>query len=202
MAARLTVDIAYSSEAYAGLFRRFLSVLIDLLIATPLYFLLFASIPNPQLADAVFIALMVVAYTLLFSSRWQATPGMRAMHVMIETVDHRRLSVLRAFGWCMVSALFMAVAFGAMIYLQTRFDLAAIQQKIIEAQQTGNEASMQRLEALMGMPYPQFQRLLLMSLAVTGILTLGWIASIIFGRQKAGWHNQLCGVRFVKGRAA
>ncbi|GEM_PF-5364582 len=186
------------SVRFAGLGVRIIAVLIDSLIVLPFYALFYWALPGQWTADVALVLLLCAAYTLFFTSSWQATPGMRAMGVKAVGQDLLPLSHFHAFMWCMLSLVGMAIVFIPIIVLAVRFDLYAIQQLVGEMALYGaTGARMQQLENLLGMSFDAFRSWVMISWCVSMVLMLAWALSIVFSRQKSGPHNWAAKVRFI-----
>lgn len=188
---------------FAGFWRRAAAVMIDLALSAPLYVLL-AALDLPKWGqEAIYMIVLSALYAAFFAGRWQASPGMRAMHVMIVDTEGRRISYTRALWWVVTSVAGMAIAFGAILWLQTRFDVEKVNEAsfAMMAGDISPDQMMAQVEAVVGMPYVQFYGMLVTVSAITFLLCLVWMLSVAAGRQKAGFHNRICGTRLVVSRS-
>lgn len=175
---------------YAGFWRRAAALVVDGLLATPIYIALgfvFAGYGR----DVVLTVLMLAAYTWFFASAWQGTPGMKLLKVKAVDDAGSRLSHGRALLWCVANGAALAIIMGGMIYLQVTYDFDAVTAKV----QSGDMAGAQEL---LGMSFVAFYGYTLAAFAVFAVLAIIWALTIALGRQKAGLVNRLCGVRFVR----
>ncbi len=175
--------------------------MIDMLLAAPVYLLLFYTIPSVRVAEVIFILLLIAGYTRFFSSPWQGTPGMKLMKIRVQTTEGERLSWQHALLWCAVSAVVIVIVFAGMFYIQSSYDLDAIQALMREMSAAGGHPSLQQmeeLERLAGMDILEFNAMMLKLFLVTMLLCLIWALSVARGSQKAGFHNWICGTRFVR----
>lgn len=184
---------------YAGLGVRCVALLIDMLIATPVFGLLYMLAPDAMTRDIAFLIVLLIAYCVAFSSSWQGTPGMKAMEVKIVDAQGNRISWLRALMWCLVSLGMLGVAMAGMFYIQLHYDIEAIQKHMWQMTLSGRptQAQLYELEQLMGMPMEAFYAMVAQISLLTLALCLVWVFSVLRGSQKAGFHNWITGTRFV-----
>lgn len=105
----------FAREHYAGFWRRFVAYVIDIIVANVavLIFLLIFGInffyESNLLQDALpgfalfsrfalLYVFILLYFTLMESSKWQATLGKRAVGIIVTDLDGRRISAGRAFG--------------------------------------------------------------------------------------------------------
>ena len=192
-------DEAESKLQYAGLGVRCVALLLDMLIATPIFGLLYFLIPDAMIRDAVFMGIVFVGYCVAFSSNWQGTPGMKVMEVKIVDAQGNRISWLRALVWCLVSMGLVAVTMAGMFYIQMHYDIEAIQKLMWQMTISGRptQAQLYELEQLMGMPIAEFNAMMAQISLLTLVLCLVWFISALRGSQKAGFHNWITGTRLI-----
>jgi uncharacterized RDD family membrane protein YckC len=188
---------------YAGFWRRFAAACIDLLLSTPFYIALRWLLPSPSwLADTVFIFLWLGFYVLLFASPKQGSPGMWMMGFRIVSAkDHARISYGRALWWAASSlAGWLAVGAGV-LYLQLRYNLDSISacayarfSPALERQCGGR--SLDDLFGTGGLQAFLFWAMIALG-AFFGISFI-WALSIGLSGEKTGFHNVLCGTRFIR----
>ncbi len=196
--------MAQGVSVYAGFWRRFAALLIDLLLMLPVYLLMRNLGLGTYVADLVNLVLITVAYTLFLASRWQATPGMRLMRVMGVDVQHERLALPRIVGWCALSVALILVVLAPMLSVLPTAETDEINKKVIEAKFAGKDplSVFDGYTSEQVTAYAEHNERLRKRMPITLLLGFAWIATIVVGKQKAGIHNTLVGVRFVKGRAA
>jgi uncharacterized RDD family membrane protein YckC len=191
-------------EHYAGFWVRFLSVCVDLLISTPLYYGVMAVLGDYYrwYAEAVFIVFAILYYGFFFSCRWQATPGMRLLKVYITDTHGARISFMRALYWLISSVFLWAICFAGVIYLQSRFDIFAVRDLEMSCiQENIRQADcISEIESVINIPFPSFQQLIYASLALFAFMSCIWALSIALPKDKTGFHNLMCGTRFLQGR--
>jgi uncharacterized RDD family membrane protein YckC len=188
---------------YAGFWRRFLAVCIDLTLSAPLYYgMTYAARTYGWLGDTAFSGLLIVAYPLFFSSRWQATPGMYLMNFRITDGQGGRIAFGRGFYWILTSLIMWLICFAGVAYLQSRFDLYGIMQLLFSChdQNIAQDDCQHEVEQVVNIPFGSFQALVHASLGLFVFLTFIWALSIALPKDKTGFHNLLCGTRFLKGR--
>jgi uncharacterized RDD family membrane protein YckC len=191
---------------YAGFWRRFAAACIDLLIFTPGYVALRYALPRPPgLADGVFILLALALYAWLFSSGKQGSPGMWAMRFRIADTHGKRISFSRALWWGVTSAAGWLAVGAGVLYLQARYDLDAInaclnapEAEILPGGQVScglNDAASSQVFGPGG--YQTFLFWAMLALGGFFAISLLWAFSIGLSKEKAGFHNVLCGTRFI-----
>lgn len=187
---------------YAGFWRRFAALLVDLLLMLPVYVALQKIGFGPYVADAINLLLLCIIYALFLSSRWQATPGMRLLHVAAVDVQHARLDSARVARWCGVSVVGILIVFAPVLSVTPTPQMQEINHKVLEAKFAGqdplsvfNDYTPEQVTA-----YAEQAETLRKRTPLMLLLVFGWIATIVLSKQKAGVHNLLSGVRFVKGR--
>jgi len=190
-------------HAFAGFWRRALALVIDLVLSAPLYYGIQAVLGAHTLAsEGTFLLVLTGLYVAMFSGRWQASPGMRMMGVIITDAHGQRISHARALWWMGTSLAAAAIIFAAMLWLQWRFDLDRINEVRFSAFAGAMDmaAANAEVEQLAGMPVAAFDRLSSIAASITVALWFVWVLSIVYGRQKAGFHNWICGTRLLKAR--
>jgi hypothetical protein len=185
---------------YAGFMRRLFALLIDLVLAAPIYFGLRAVVPQLWMADAVYMGFLCVAYGLCFCSLHRATPGMRVMKIHAVDAQGNGLTYARVGAWFGASIVMMLVVFSPILWLQKNVDVMAVNKIITEgtAQGQSPDVIMQAFEAKTGMNYTDYLNKLGTAFVLMLVLAFGWIATIVAGKQRAGLHNWVTGVRFVR----
>ncbi len=201
----MTSEVTELNHAdFAGFWVRFFAVCIDLVLTTPFYVginLAFGP-AHPWMAGGVFIIITIVAYGVFFSSPWQATPGMRILRFYICDAKGEHIGFKRALLWILTSMVGWAVCFGGIVYLDSRFDLRAVQDMLRSCQDNNvaPDDCAREIESIINFPFPTFMQMAFASLALFGFLALIWGLSVALPKDKTGFHNLLCGTRFVKGR--
>ena len=185
---------------YAGFWRRLASVLIDLVITLPVYVGLRATAEPLWIADAVYVPLLCVMYCYCFASKKQATPGMRIMRVKAVDVQGARLGFGRTVVWCVTSLVVMTIVMSPIYFLQKEIDVRAVNAVMVQAQkqQLSADVVVAEVEALTGMPYDEYYGKLYRAFLISLGLIMLWIGTIVAGKHKAGVHNVMTGVRFIK----
>jgi uncharacterized RDD family membrane protein YckC len=172
---------------YAGFWRRFLAVCIDLLLSTPVYYGVKA----------------LAGQQGFFSSRWQASPGMYVLRFRITDAHGARIGFGRGLYWMATSLVMWLICFAGVAYLQSQFDLYGIAQLRLSClQQNIAEEECRNIiqESANNISYTAFMLLVYASLGLFVFLTFIWALSIALSRDKTGFHNVMCGTRFFKGR--
>lgn len=189
---------------YAGFWRRVAALFIDLLLMLPFYVALQKIGFGPYVADAANLLLLCIVYALFLSSRWQATPGMRLLHVAAVDVQHARLGRMQVATWCAVSVVGILIVFAPVLSVTPTPETQEINHKVLEAKFAGqdplsvfNDYTPEQVAA-----YAEQAETLRKRAPICLLLAFFWIATIVLSKQKAGVHNVLSGVRFVKGRVA
>ena len=182
----------------AGLARRFASLMIDMALSVPLFYvcLQFASYVPSEIS---FTLILVVLYTLFLSSNWRATPGMRITKIEAYGTDGQPLSKAHAIFWCVASSLFAVMAFAPLLYVQWwmgQYDLAPLMAAVNSGQIDEATFSME-LQAKTGISAQEMSGMFMMCLATTFVLCLIWALSVVLSKRKIGWHNWLSATRFV-----
>lgn len=188
---------------YAGFWRRAAAAVIDLVLSAPFYILLQAMFGSHGfMAEVVFTVLFFGLYVVFFASAWQGSPGMRLMKVQIVDTNGARIGYGRATWWVATSMVGAAIVFGGVLWMRSRFDLDRINALLqgAQAQQVPVEDAIAQIEAIAGMPFPEFYGLLLTSFFVAMVLSFAWMLSVALGKQKAGLHNRLCSTRLIRKR--
>lgn len=187
---------------YVGVGRRAVALLIDMVLMVPVYVLLMALPFTPLLQEVVYLLLVVLAYAVFLASRWQATPGMRLMRVVAVDAAHEKLSQAKAAGWCAISLMAMAVVCAPVMMIEQPPAAKAITEQAVAATLNGQKA-----ETILGnfseedvAAYAAYNERIRKAYPLTLLLGFAWIATVAVGKQKAGVHNWLAGVRFVPGR--
>ncbi len=191
------------SSRYAGFWVRFLSVCIDLVLSTPFYLAAGYLSKKEWVGDTIYTVAFMAAYALFFSSRLQGTPGMYLLKFRITDVAGSRISFRRALYWVVTSMVIWLICFAGIVYLQSRFDLFGIAQLEMSCFQEniGWDDCAHEIESAANISFADFQMLVNASLALCVFLLLIWALSIALPKDKTGFHNLLCGTRFLKGRS-
>lgn len=197
-------EIAMPANAdYAGFWVRFGAVCIDLLLSAPLYHgLSYLAGPRGWAGEAVFTVLLILAYPLFFSSRWQGSPGMYLFNIRITDAVGNRISFMRGLNWILTSLVVWLLCFAGVLYLQSRFDLIGIAQLELSCfqQNVAFEDCAHEIESAAGISFASFSALVDAALGLFVFLTFIWALSIALPKDKTGFHNLICGTRFLKGR--
>lgn len=189
---------------YAGFWVKVSATIIDLVLSTPFYLgirLLWGE-QHPVLSEITYIALLLCGYATFFASKWQATPGMRIMKVYACDQQGQRLTRSRTITWVVVSSTGFAMCLFGIIYMQMRFDLAAVLQllKSCAEENVRIEDCAVEVETLIGIPYETFSMMSISSLVLALFLLLIWSLSVALAKDKSGFHNLICRTRFLRGR--
>ncbi|HEU5047774.1 MAG TPA: RDD family protein [Rickettsiales bacterium] len=191
---------------YAGFWVRFLSVCIDLAIFTPIYYgiMMLPGLDYPWVKEAISVVVACAYYAFFFSSRMKATPGMYLLHFHICNADGSKVSVGQAMYWLVTSTIGWMFCFAGIMYIQSKFDLVAVSElrQSCKEQNIGLDDCIAEIETIIHVPFSQFQQLCFAALALAAFMALIWALSIALPKDKTGFHNLLCGTRFVKGRGA
>lgn len=195
--------MAQGVMVYAGFWRRCMALLIDLLLMLPVYLLLREAGLGPYVADAVNLALICVLYCLFLASRWQATPGMRAMRVKAVDETHAPIGKGKAAIWCVASVVGVMLVFAPVLRVKPSPETQAITHKVLEVTMAGQapETAFDGYTAEQVEAYAMYNERLRQMFPVTLLLGFVWAGTVVVGKQKAGLHNWLVGMRFLKGRA-
>lgn len=189
---------------YAGFWTKCAAVIMDLLLTLPMYLAVRAVCgeQHPLLGEILFTLLVLAAYVLFFCSKWQATPGMRFMNVHVSDAEGRTISHARAALWGGVSLLGMLISFSGILYMHAKFDLVAVSQllKSCVEENIRMEDCVMEVETVIGIPYETFNMMLLSASVLAIFLLAIWSLSVALARDKSGFHNLMCGTRFIKGR--
>ena len=180
------------SEAmrYAGWWRRVLATAIDAVLFVVPYGAL-SLVLDGWAREAAWMMLALGLYVWLLSCPWQATPGMKCLGVKAVDVQGNRLKASRVAAWYGACLLMMAVALAGLVYMQWAFDIKAAGEQI----EAGNLAM---AEQMLGISLTDYMQRMMIALAWCALVLLVWSISIARGKQKAGFINQLCGIRFVR----
>lgn len=204
MAEAITIELPPEKSYYAGFWRRFLAVCIDLLLSAPFYYGIKALVgPQSWLGEIVFAIVMILAYPAFFSSRLQASPGMFLLKFRITDAEGQRISFGRGVYWIATSLVIWLICFAGIAYLQSQFDLYGIAQLRLSClQQNIAEEECRHIiaESANNISYTDFMLLIYASLGLFVFLTFIWALSIALPKDKTGFHNLLCGTRFLTGR--
>ena len=189
---------------YAGFWIRFFAVLIDMALYAPLHYTFSALIgeAHPFITEGVFAGFALITYALFFASQMAGSPGMYLLRFHICDTQGKRITFKHAFTWCITSALGCAFCLGGVIYLQYHFDLSTISElnKSCVEQNIAPEDCTKEIESIIHIPFASFQQLCFAALVMTAFLSIIWVLSIALPKDKTGFHNLICGTRFVKGR--
>ncbi|MDX1974899.1 MAG: RDD family protein [Rickettsiales bacterium] len=195
--------LAASGARYAGFWRRVAATTIDMMWFSPLYVMMLWQLGDNS-TEIVFILIGLLFYVLAFSSRWQATPGMRLCRVYVVNTSNQRLPPAQSLWWGITSFFGVLVCFAGLFYLETIVDVNAINNLLLtnmdvlyEAQQGIIDPRLSEL--LNGMDYDAYQRLSQVALYATIALLVLWSLAIALPKNKAGFHNWLCKTRFLIG---
>lgn len=194
----------FDQSRYAGFWLRFLAALIDGVVYSPLYFGMMTLLGDAHRvwAEVIFAAIALLTYAWFFSSKWQGSPGMHLLRFHICDINGRRISFLRAFAWGLTGTIGWIICFAGVIYIQTRFDIRGVQDLIqsCQEQNVSQEDCSAEVEKYITVPYANFMQLVLLSTALAFFLSIIWALSIALPKDKTGFHNILCGTRFIAGR--
>jgi len=200
-----TAENALDHNNYAGFWLRFLAAVIDIIVYIPFYYGIGLAFNNLShwWAEGVFFVFALLTYAWFFASPLRASPGMYLLKFHICDVEGERISYLRALMWGISGAVGWSFCFAGVIYLQSRFDIFAVRD-LLNSCQTENMAMddcQREIETLINIPFASFIGLTYAALALALFLSVIWALSIALPKDKTGFHNLICGTRFVKGRA-
>lgn len=189
-------------SVYVGFWRRFAALLIDLVLMLPLYAALRTLGLGPYVADAVNLVLLCVAYCLFLSSRWQATPGMRVMRVLAVDDALKPLPRGRVALWCAVSVGAVLLVFAPVLSVRPTAEMDAINHKVLEAKLAGKDpvSAFDGYSSQQVADYAHKSEQLRKRAPLSVLLMLLWVGTVVAGKEKAGLHNWLVRVRFVRGK--
>jgi len=213
---------------YAGFWVRFFAACIDLAFYTPFYFLTYAIVRMFQAmgmssleiakeamgevpasmnwtAEIIFVALGLLSYAWFFASKWRGSPGMKLLGIHIETAAGGRVSFLRALIWGITGTIGWLIAGAGVLYLQIHYNVEAINACLLSGQafltpegnlDCGNGVNTAELLGEGG--FARFMQLSTIASLLCFLLLFIWALSIGLARDKAGFHNRICGTRMVK----
>lgn len=199
-----TPQSAFDHSDYAGFWVRFFSVCIDMLIFTPVYvgLKMLPGLDYPWAKEGLSVLIACVYYAAFFCSKMKGTPGMYILGFHICNANGNKVTAGQALYWLITSTIGWAFCFAGVIYLQSRFDLKAVgdlQTSCIE-QNISMDDCAKEIETITNIPFPDLQQLCIAALILAAFMSLIWALSIALPKDKTGFHNLLCGTRFVKGR--
>jgi uncharacterized RDD family membrane protein YckC len=199
----MTLGNNIDDKNYAGFWLRFFAACIDMLIYTPIYYglqFLLKDFYQPLLSEAIFVILALIAYSVFFASKMQGTLGMYILKFRICDKEGKKISLSRAFYWTLSSAIGWSLCFVGIIYLQIKFDILAINDllKSCEIHNVTINECIAEVENITQIPFETFQHLSIVAMTMAAFLSLIWALSIALPKDKTGFHNLLCGTRFVK----
>jgi uncharacterized RDD family membrane protein YckC len=106
---------------YVGFWKRFFAACIDMALYSPLYWGIEENMGYGSMsAEMIFTAIALFSYAFFFSSKWQASPGMRLMGFHVSDEHGARISYGRALWWGVVSTVGVAVCCAGVFYMQYR----------------------------------------------------------------------------------
>jgi|GEM_PF-967907 len=189
---------------YAGFAKRFFAACLDMLLYTPFYYYLnkWLGYSHLVLSESLFFVFALVTYSLFFASKWQASPAMYLLKFHVTDEEGRRISFRRAVYWGIVGSIGWALCFAGVIYMQSNFDIYSVRD-IMQSCQENNIAvpdCNKEIESEIHIPVESFQQICFASLGLAAFLSFIWALSIIVPKDKTGFHNLICGTRFVNGR--
>lgn len=174
----MMTDVIENSPA--GFWRRFASVLIDGMLFMPLslagLYILLVHSELYLLYMAINLLILAVYYTLMVSSRWQATIGMRVMAVYGVDEHEQKLKHRHTLKWLAISMGFFLLSYLPMFIIVPPGSSFEEQMK---ATQTAS-----------------YWYAMLFSY----VFLFVWALTIGLSKRRVGLHNRLAKVRFLKGR--
>lgn len=189
---------------YAGFWVRFLAACVDMILYIPFYYGIEMLFPQEQqaLADTLFCVFALVTYAMFFASPMHGSPGMYILRFHICDTHGSRISFWRALFWGLTGSAGWALCFAGVFYLQSRFDIFAVQDlmKSCQAENMAPEDCAKEVETMVNIPFDNFMQLCYVALGLALFLLLIWALSIALPKDKTGFHNLICGTRFMKGR--
>jgi len=199
-----TIQTPFNHADYAGFWVRFFAACIDLIVYLPFYYGVKAVFPQGYdwYAETVFGVFALITYAMFFASRMKGSPGMYLLRFHICKADGSRVSLSRALFWGITSTIGMLICCAGVVYLQSRFDLNAVQDLLISCRAENlTEADCAReIETVVNIPYQNFVEIYYAAAGLAVFLLIIWALSIALPKDKIGFHNLICQTRFVKGR--
>ena len=195
---------SFDHEDYAGFWVRFCAACIDMILYIPFYYglkLLFGY-EYRWWAETLFCVFALVTYSMFFASKFQGSPGMYLMHFHICDTRGQRITLSRAIMWGISGAVGWSFCFAGVIYLQSRFDIFAVNDLLrsCKEENIAMDDCIKEIEALINIPFANFISLCYSALGLAAFLSFIWALSIALPKDKTGFHNLICGTRFLKGR--
>jgi hypothetical protein len=190
---------------YAGFWRRFLAGMIDCALGLPLYYFMILHPfykDHPFALNIFYFALFSVFYTGCFLSPWHASPGMWIMRFQARSRDGNFPGAGRVIGWIIMTWVGWLLCGSGLCYISAHFDLNAVndlQQSCAEQNLDAKDCDDQ-IADLLQMPYESFAAMYHAALIMGCVLAVIWMLSVALSSEKAGFHNAICGMRFVRGR--
>ena len=193
---------ASTEHTPAGFWRRFVAFNLDLTIFSPLYLVIALFIDYRSVwADGIFYTTLLLVYAAMFSSKWQASPGMRCMHVYAVTKEGYELSFLHALVWGAIAGVCLLLCIGPLYLIPNSYDGEAAMQALSSIGSTGIvDLDDPMLTKAFGMPPMEYMAKVVFGIGFSLIASTVWALTIALSRNKTGIHNLLCGTRIVKGR--
>ena len=189
---------------YAGFWIRFFACIVDVFLCSIFYFIILWIVgkDNKTLGTSIYSILSFFSWNIFLSSRFQATPGMYLFKIRITDRSGRKITFWRASAWQLIVFALFSIFCAGLLYGEWKYDLKALdmvaeqcKEKIISP-----KVCLDRMSAAVGMPIEQFWQLSREAVLLTLVLYLIWMLSVALTKEKTGFHNILCGTRFLKGR--
>lgn len=195
---------SFDHSDYAGFWVRFFATCIDMALYIPFYYALklsFGEVYN-WWAESVFLGFALITYAMFFASPLKGSPGMYMLKFHICDTYGKRISFLRALSWGITGSIGWAFCFAGVIYLQSNFDIFAVSDlmKSCQEKNIAPKDCISEIETLINVPFASFIELCYAALAMALFLSFIWALSIALPKDKTGFHNLICGTRFIKGR--
>jgi len=213
---------------YAGFWVRFVAACIDLILYTPLYVgmryafdfgvghMLGAGVADTSIDfaggtakpgdiyrwwfEGLFAVVALASYAWFFSAKWQGSLGMYLLKFRITDTEGKRISFMRAFSWCITGTVGWLICCAGILYLQK--DIIAVKDMLVSCQEQNVDVleCIPEIEKVIGIPYSSFEQLMYAAVGLTFFMFLIWALSIALPKDKTGFHNLICGTRFLRGR--
>jgi uncharacterized RDD family membrane protein YckC len=210
---------------YAGFWVRLLAACIDLILLVPLYTVCknfeprvphasgamdesidfvtqaMPSTPDQWAFEAGFDIFSLLLYAWFLSSRLQGSPGMYLLKFHIADKAGLRISFARAFMWCATAILGWVICCAGILYMWK--DILIVYEMLFSCRDQNIdvvEVCIPEIEKAIGIPFANYQQLSYAAAGMFVFMLVIWALSIALPKDKTGFHNLICGTRFLKGR--
>lgn len=214
---------------YAGFWLRFIAACIDLVLYMPVYWgmgiafdyaclhvlgvsMTDASVDYADVTpstphevyrwwfESIFGVVALLSYSWFFSSKWQASPGMHLLKFRVTGEEGQRIGFLRALAWGITGTFGWLICCAGVLYLQKDIMIVRDMLDSCKEQNVDMADCVTEVEKAIGISFISFQHLMYAAAGLTVFMFLIWALSIALPRDKTGFHNLICGTRFLKGR--